>query len=96
MASRLCIRKCFVKYFSARIPKKNKNKKKCGAKLAAVTNQPVARPLPTCSGQKKFLLNQLKLSTVTDLVEIFKSGMLSRKISISERVESGMHLRKGN
>ena len=39
---------------------------------------------------------QLKVLTVTDLVEIFKSGTLSRKMSISERLGTAMHLRNGN
>ena len=44
------------------------------------------------SGKKYFLLNQLKISTVTDLVKIFNSETLFRKTSISERIESAMHL----
>ena len=61
-----------------------------------VMNQPVARPPPTYSGHKKILLNQLKVLMVTDLVEILKSRMLSCKISILERLGSGMHLQNGN
>ena len=52
-----------------------------------VKNQPVARPPLTSyvysQAKHFFLLNQLKISTVTDLVENFKSQTLSRKISIS-------------
>ena len=70
--------------------------KECRAKLATVLNQPVARPPPTSSGQKQFLLNHLKLSTVTDLVEMFKSGRLSIKISILERLGSCMRMQNGN
>ena len=44
-----------------------------------MTNQPVARPPHTSLDQKKFLLNQLKVLTVTDLVKIYKSGTLSHK-----------------
>ena len=43
-----------------------------------------------------FLLNQLKISTVTDLTGNFKSQKLSRKISISERLKCGMHLKNDN
>ena len=71
----------------------------CGAKLATVTNQPVARPTSTSIGKKKkkkILFNKLKVSTVTDLVEMFKSGTLSRKIWLSVRAGSGMHLWNGN
>ena len=82
--------------FRQTLSRKNFPQKNCRAKLAAVKNQSVARPPPPSSGQTKFLLNQLKVSKVTDLIEIFKSGTLSRKISISERLGSGMHLRNGN
>ena len=44
------------------------------------------------SGKLFFLLNQLKISTPTDLAEIFKSTTLSHKISISEKLGSEMHL----
>ena len=50
--------------------------KKCGAKLATVTNEPVARPPPISSDQKNFLLKLLKLLMVTDMVQIFKSGTI--------------------
>ena len=43
-----------------------------------------------------FSLKQLKISTVADLVKIFKSEALSRKMLISERLGSGMHLRNEN
>ena len=65
-----------------------------------VTNQPDPTPAPISYAYSRakyfFLLKQLKILTVTDLVEIFKSGTLSRKISISERLGSGMNLRNRN
>ena len=76
-------------------PPPPKKKKKCGAKLVTVANQPVARPPPISyaySQANSFFLNQWNILTVTDLVEVVKSGTLSRKISISERLGSDIHL----
>ena len=74
--------------------------KKCRGKLVTVTNQAVPRvPLtsyPYSQEKNFFLLNQLKVSTITNLVEVFKSETLSQKIFILERRVSGMHLRNGN
>ena len=74
------------------IPNKN-----CGAKLVTMTNQPDPRPPPIFSAYSQakhfFLFNQLKNLTVTNLVETFKSKMLSCKLSISERVGNGRHLK---
>ena len=57
--------------FSHEFPPEN-----CGAKLATVTNKPVDRPPPISSDQKHFLLKLLKLLTVIDMVQIFKSGTI--------------------
>ena len=82
--------------FPQEFPRPTKKNNKSGSKLATVTNQPLARPPSTSSDQKKFLHNHLKVLTVTDLVENFKSGTLSRKMSISERLGTAMHLRNGH
>ena len=46
------------------------------------------------SAKSFFLLNQLKVLTVTDLIETFKSGTLFSKVSISERRGSGVYFAK--
>ena len=44
-----------LEIFRQVFPRKNFSQKKCGAKLATVTSQPVARPPPTSSGKKNSL-----------------------------------------
>ena len=49
------------------------------------------------SGKKTFFLfNKLKISTVIDLVENFKSERLYCKISVSKMLGRGTHSRNGN
>ena len=60
-----------------------------------ILSQDMANFAPHICG-KILLLNKLEILTVTDLAEIFKSGPLSRKMSISERLGSAMQLRKRN
>ena len=63
-------------------------------------NQPVPRPPPTSyaifSGKIFYLLNHLKISTITHLIGLFKSETLYCKISMLERLGNGMYLRNGN
>ena len=94
MASHICIRNIFSLDFSS----KNFPPQGCGVKLVTVTNHLVPRPPPpTLFSDKTFLpFNQLKISTVIDLVENCKFEKLCYKISISERPGWGMPLPKDN
>ena len=90
VASYLCITK-----FSSRLFSQGFTQKNCGVKIVLVMNQPDPElyllSMDIFSGKTFFLLNELKILTITDLVEISKSGTLSRKILISKSLRSGMH-----